>query len=461
MPELKSAEDYWLMIVQRESFPKERDALEKGQPLPKNSRLLPFRPIWDKDHSVIRVGGRISYSSLSCSQSHPVILDGRHPITKLIILSEHLRLMHAGPTLLLSSLNQRFHIVRARKTVRFVTRQCITCKRHSIKPQDQLLEQLPPERVSLAAPFEKSGVDYAGPFQIEYGHVRKPTIIKTYICLFVCLTVKAVHLELVSDLTTEAFIAALRRFIARRGCPALIWSDHGSNFVGDKSELKALRDLLSSHITQGVVSEFCSSHNIQWKYIPERSPHFGGIWESSVKSAKTHLKRVVSPVRLTFKEFTTVLTQIEACMNSCPLTPVNSPDDDGIAALTPGHFLIGKPLISLLPDPQLSFRSVSLLRRWHLYQNLVCRFWERWCNEYLCTLNKYNKWRFPSRNVAVGDVVILQESGTIPTRWPLARVVATHPGQDNVVRVVTVKTSQGTYRRPVTKIAVLIPNDTN
>ena len=258
-----------------------------------------------------------------------------------------------------------------------------------------------------------------------------------------------------SDLTTEAFIAALRHFIARRGCPALLWNDHGSNFVGAKSELKTLQDLLSNHITQGVVSEFCSSHNMKWKYIPERSPHFGGIWESAVKSAKTHLKRVVSPVKLTFEEFTTVLTQIEACMNSRPLTPVNSPDDDGIAALTPGHFLIGKPLTSL-PDPQLSYRSVSLLRRWHLCQNLVRHFWERWHNKYLCTLNKY-KWRFPSRNVAVGDVVILQESGTIPARWPLARVAATHPGQDNVVRVVTVKTSQGTYRRPVTKIACLDP----
>ena len=139
----------------------------------------------------MRVGGRISNSSLSYSQSHPVILDGRHPITKLIILSEHLCLMHAGPTLLLSSLNQRFHIVGAQKNVRFITRQCVTCKRHSIKPRDQLLRQLPPERVSLAAPFERSGVDYAGPFQIKYGHVRKPTIIKTYLCVFICLTVKA------------------------------------------------------------------------------------------------------------------------------------------------------------------------------------------------------------------------------------------------------------------------------
>ena len=133
--------------------------------------------------------------------------------------------MHAGPTLLLSSLNQLFHIIGARKTVRLITRQCITCKHHSIKPRHQLLVQLPPERVSIAAPFEKSGVDYAGPFQIRYGHVRKPTTIKTYICLFVCPTVKAVHLELVSELTTEAFIAALHRFIAS---PGLIWSDHDS-----------------------------------------------------------------------------------------------------------------------------------------------------------------------------------------------------------------------------------------
>ena len=114
--------------------------------------------------------------------------------------------------------------------------------------------------------------------------------------------------------------------------------------MGAKGELKALQDLLFNRITQGIVSEFCSSHNIQWKYITESSPLFGGIWESAVKSAKTHLKRVVSPVKVAFEEFTTVLTQIKACMNSRPLTPVNSPDDDGIAALTPGHFLIGKPL---------------------------------------------------------------------------------------------------------------------
>ena len=146
-------------------------------------------------------------------------------------------------------------------------------------------------------------------------------------------------------------------------------------------------------------------------YIPEKSPHFGGIWEGAVKSAKKVLRRVLTPVKLTFEEFTTVLTQVESCLNSRPLTPVNLPDDDGIVALTPGHFLIGKPLLSL-PDPQLSYRSVSLLKRWHLCQHLVRHFWERWHKEYLCSLNKYNKWRIPSRNIAIGDVVLVQESGT-------------------------------------------------
>ena len=162
--ELSSAENYWLMVTQKENFPNEYSALKNGQPISRTSRLLPFRPIWDSDHSLIRVGGRLSNSSLSHAQQHPVILDGKHPITKLIITFEHLRLMHAGPTLLLSTLNRRFHIVKARSVVRSITRQCIICKRHSIHPQSQLLAQLPSERVSIAAPFERTGVDYAGPF---------------------------------------------------------------------------------------------------------------------------------------------------------------------------------------------------------------------------------------------------------------------------------------------------------
>ena len=162
-------------------------------------------------------------------------------------------------------------------------------------------------------------------------------------------------------------------------------------------------------------------------------------------------------VRFTYEELTTVLAQVEACLNSRPLAPMWLLDDDAIEVLTPGHFLIGQPLCAL-PDPAVSFRSTSLLRRWHLCQNVTRHFWQRWSSEYLVTLNKFNKWHHPSRNLTVGDVVVLREDSIVPTQWPLARVVQVHPGKDGLVRVVTIRTEKGTYKRPVSKIALLLPH---
>jgi hypothetical protein len=158
---------------------------------------------------------------------------------------------------------------------------------------------------------------------------------------------------------------------------------------------------------------------------------------------KTHLRRVVGDVKLTFEELTTVLVQIEACLNSRPLEPLPS-DDDGIEALTPGHFLIGRPLESL-PDPAFSYRPFPLLRRWNLCQNLVRHFWQRWSTDYLSSLHKFTKWHRASRNISVGDVVILRDDGLVPARWPLAIVIQVHPGTDELVRVVGTKTSKGIY----------------
>ena len=124
-----------------------------------------------------------------------------------------------------------------------------------------MLGQLPIERTTPDSVIEKVGVDYAGPFYIKYGYVRKPTIVKAYACIYVS-SVNAVHLELVSDLTSETFIACLRRFMAHHGKPSLIWSDHGTNFVGADRELKEFVEFLQHQKTQGVISEFCSTQNI-------------------------------------------------------------------------------------------------------------------------------------------------------------------------------------------------------
>ena len=183
--------------------------------------MLPLHPILD-DHGLLRVGGRGNQSKLEYSLCHPIILHGNHPVTKLLISTEHLRLLHAGPTLIAASLSRRFHIVGSRRVLRSLTRGCVPCRRTSVKPKLQMLGQLPVERLTPGLVFEHVGVDYAGPVMIKRGSVRKPTLVKAYISVFVSLTVRAVHLELVSDLTTEAFVAALRRFIARCGKPSAV-----------------------------------------------------------------------------------------------------------------------------------------------------------------------------------------------------------------------------------------------
>ena len=385
---------------------------------------------------------------------HPLLLCAKNSLTRRIIEAEHVRLLHAGPTLVAASLARRFHIIGGRTAIRSITRGCIVCRRATGKPRPPLLGQLPSDRLDPGHIFDRVGVDYAGPIMTKSGSVRRPTLVKSYVCLFVSFTVKAVHLEPVSDLTTAAFLATLRRFVARRGKPSVIWSDHGTNFVGASREPKELLMFLDRLATRRSISDHCTAQHIEWHFTPEQAPHFGGLWEAAVKSFKQHFRKVVRNVRLTFEELATTLAQIEACLNSRPLTPL--PDaDDGSEVLTPGHFLIGRPL-EALPDLSSRGASVSLLRRWRLCQALVQHFWKRWSTEYLSQMQRFGKWTTPARNLKVGDVVCMRDEHLAPTKWPLARIVEVYPGKDGQVRVVTVPTSQGTYKRPVTKIVSLI-----
>ena len=254
--ELVKAEGYWIRLSQEDHFSSDIQSLNKNSSTRESSPLFVLHPYLDSG-GLVRVGGRVHNAKFSYDSRHPIVLHGKHPITKLIISSEHVRLLHAGPTLVMASLCSRYHIVGCRMAVRSITRKCITCRRTTVKPKNQLLGQLPPERVTPGSVFQNVGVDYTGPFLIKYGSVRKPTIIKAYVCVFVSLSAKAVHLEMVSDLTTEAFIATLRRFIARHGRPSFIWSDHGTNFVGAARELKELAEFLERQKTQGVISQCC------------------------------------------------------------------------------------------------------------------------------------------------------------------------------------------------------------
>ena len=245
--------------------------------------------------------------------------------------------------------------------------------------------------------------------------------------------------------------------MSRRGCPSNIYSDNGGNFVGARGELREFYKLLEQDDTQSSIVNYLLGHRVQWHASPERAPHFGGLWEAAVKSAKLHLKKVVGSQRLTYEEFNTVLTQVEACLNSRPLVAITSQSLDGLDILTPSHFLLQRPARAY-PE-ETSSAEPSLHRRWNMTKAMVTHFWRRWSAEYIQQLQRMKKWRKPSSNLKIGDVVLLKEDNTFTQHWPMARVTDVHPGADGLVRAVTIKTETSTYKRPVVKLALLLTQE--
>ncbi len=455
LEECKEAENFLFRRVQERSFSTELNCLRRKKGFSRHSSLNTLTPYLD-NLQLLRVGGRLNKGKLTHSQRHPLIFPSKDKLVHLLVRHHHIRSYHAGLSILLPLISRDYHIQSARRLVRSIFRQCVVCKKQQAKTSQQLMGQLPKQRLTPGAVFQAVGTDFAGPLHLKLGPSTRPTLIKVYVCVFICLSVKAVHLELVSELSSEAFLACLRRFVgARRGKPVEIFSDNGSNFIGANRELKNLYSILQEKTTRQSVSQFCISNGIKWTFSPERAPHFGGLWESSVKSMKSLLKRVIGENKLTFEEMSTVLCQVESCLNSRPLVPLNSPNDDGIEALTPGHFLIGKPLEALPDQTDVPIKQ-TFSRKWNLCQSLSREFWSRWSKEYLLSLNRQTRWFRASRNFMVGDIVLLKDQQLFTHTWPLGRIIKTYSGSDGKVRVVDVQTKSGVYHRPIVKLVLLL-----
>lgn len=453
--ELQAALQALIYICQRKAYLPEIMLMDADLPLGKRSKLLPLNPFIDRA-SHLRVGGRLKNADIPYSQRHPIILPSSDHLTTLIIRHEHERLLHAGQQSVLASLRLRYWPVHGRGAVRRVLKKCTRCFKVNPPTMVAQMGQLPAARISPAKPFEQSGVDFAGPIIIKAGPRRSKITTKSYIAVFVCMSTKAIHLELVSDLTSEAFIATLRRFIARRGKLSHLYSDNGTNFVGANNELQEIVKIYESTESQ----IYLTQQQVRWSFIPPRAPHFGGIWEAAVKVVKTHLKKICGEALLTFEELYTVLTEIEACLNSRPLTPI-SEDPSDLLPLTPGHFLTGAPLTAL-PDEELTLVPVNRLSRWQHVQQIVQKFWSRWSNEYLSYLQTRAKWhRDKPVELKLNDLVLLKEDNLPPLQWKMGRIVMLHPGMDNIARVATIKTSTGEVKRSVNKLCLLPIETTN
>ena len=465
---------------QQRSYSQELNLLKASPPKPLHckSTILALQPEMNKK-GLLRVGGRLRNANITDEQRHPVILGARDRYTKLVLTHCHIKNGHAGPTTILSLSSDQFYISGARRLAREICSTCVICRRAAAKLGPQLMGQLPPARVNPDYVFYNTGLDYAGPYLLKEGYIRRPITIKCWMAVFVCFCTKAVHLELVKDATAESLVACLGRFCSRRGLPHTIHSDNGSTMVGAKNELSNLYEVLTAKKTQDSISSYLLSQKVQWKMTPVKAPHFGGLWEAAVKAAKYHLKREIGLRLYTYDELETILCHAEACLNSRPLGVMASHSVDGLAPLTPGHFLVGRALKSY-PIAKLHSNTGPLAARWDHCNKVIRQFWSRWSHEYLQQLQRAVKWHKPQKNYEVGDIVLLTENETYKTQWITAKVVAVYPGRDGVVRAVDLqiehitkpekwvdktdylsklKTRTTVSRRPVAKLSMLLAAD--
>ncbi|GFS73635.1 integrase catalytic domain-containing protein [Trichonephila clavipes] len=333
------------------------------------SNLFPFVD----GEGIVRVGGRLENASVPYLHKHPAILPNGSKLSKLYFNSLHTRLFHVGPQGLLNAVRQKFWPLRGRSIARKTVHQCVTCFKSRPILSSQIMDNLPSERVNISSPFTIAGLDLCGPFLVKYKNQRKGTLNKVYICVCICFSTKAIHLELLSDLPSDALIATLKHFTSRRGKCSKIYTDNATNFVGANSILKKFHKLIN--FPDENLAKYFVSENIDWKFIPPKSPHFGGLWEAGVKSVKHHLKRAIGNLHFSFEEFETMTIQVEGILNSRPLTPLSS-DADNFDVLTPGHFSIGRPITSI-PEPNLIDANENRLSRWEKITKVAQRTWKK------------------------------------------------------------------------------------
>ncbi|XP_035908310.1 uncharacterized protein LOC118517310 [Anopheles stephensi] len=454
--ELQDAELRLCQRAQHDSFAEEMDDLKRGKLVSGRSRLKWLSPYLDPK-GVLRVGGRLGNANIPESTKHPIVLAASHRLSTLLVENTHHQKMHAGPQFMLATIRQKFWLIGGRNLAKSVYHRCHTCFRNKPTLVKQAVADLPKSRVTPTRPFAVSGVDYCGPFLLK-STVRNRSPTKAYIAIFVCFATRAVHIELVSDLTSTAFLSALRRFVARRGKVAELHSDNATTFKGAAHELHRIYRMLK--IDEGdrrAIFDWCAENELVWKFIPPRAPHFGGLWEAAVKSAKRHLLKTIGVRSVTQENMLTLLAQVELCLNSRPLIPISDEPTD-LEALTPGHFLIGSSM-QAVPQVDLSKISPNRLKEYQLVQRQMQEIWARWYPEYLQQLQARAKHANNTPvKLEVNQLVIVKEDNTPPAVWPKGRITALHPGKDGVVRVVTLRVGTGKeIVRAVSRIA-LLPN---
>ena len=429
--EIAKAKLLWELAVQRHYYADVFDAIKNGS---KNS----FRDqlgLQIDDSGLLRCCGRFENANLSEAARMPKLLPSKDYFTRLVIESFHKTALHSGISQTLASIRHEYWIPQGRSRVRQVLTDCLIC-RHVIGGPYKLpvMAPWPKERMSQSAAFSYTGLDYFGPLYVRDG-TAGPTR-KVWVCLFTCLAVRAIHLELVEDMSTEQFLMCLRRFVSRHGKPTQFISDNATQFKLAKTTIdKAWSTVLLDPETQN----YLATQGIEWKFIIEFAPWTGGFYERMVGLVKSVLKKSIGKLCLNMCQLITLLSEVQAVVNSRPLVYVGD-DLNSDISLTPAHFLglnphIGVPEFINSDDetdpeyvtPNSMSSAEKLLLIWKKGQRHLNRFWKIWQDNYLLSLRERTQHhvahgRIQSQNTPKsGDVVLIKDN--LPRgSWKLGKI---------------------------------------
>jgi len=435
--ELDRAEILWIRSIQAQSFAGELRYLDNPSNKTKPLYVDQFGLYLDSNH-ILKCKGRINNSTLSFNEKNPIFLPSKHPFIKLLVMSLHCRAMHGGVDVTLTAVREKYWILRGRQMVKAIVRSCVICKKlegpaYATQPPPDL----PDFRVSDDPPFSHTGLDFAGPMYIRSGG-SADNLSKVYVCLFTCASTRAVHLELTCSLNVDSFLLAFRRFVGRRGLPVTLISDNAKTFRCSSKEVQLI-------CRSSAVQRYLTNQRIMWKFSVAKAPWWGGFWERMVQTVKRSLRKVIGRATLQVDELNTLLIEVEAIVNSRPLTFVYD-DTEGVSyPLTPSHLINGRRLAS---SPSASHfevvsTNITLTRRAKKQRHLLDQFLKHWKKSYLLNLREHRqvKLKKTGPTISVGDVVIVRDDNAKRLFWKLARVVELLPGPDRITRAALINVS--------------------
>lgn len=444
--ETNNALSMWIYDCQQTCFHQEYRQL-KLKTAKCSSLVRQLRLFLDAE-GYIRCGGRIHNAPLSELTKFPFLLPSKHLLTELIINMIHINQLHGGVNSVITAARQRYWIPSIRRVVRSLLKKCVICKRVSGRPYSAPdAPPLPKSRTLCSKPFSVTGVDFTGALFVRSSGGEQ----KVYICLFTCANTRALHLEVVTDLSVENFMQAFRRFVSRKSLPQLMISDNASTY---QSAAKELEKLFNSTI----LNEQLSRQRTMWQFIPKRAPWYGGFWERLIGLTKTTLKKVLGRTFISLIKLQTIVVEIEAILNDRPLT-YTSTDLNDPEPLCPSHLLYGRRIVSLPyplddEDPKDPDYLVTPIREMvNRQMQLIQHFQTRWKQEYLTALREFHKVKgtFTPQTIKVGDVVLIHDDSP-RFRWKMAVIENLIKGKDEYVRAAEVRTSSGRTNRPINRL---------